>query len=404
MNLFQGILPLVQNLSWCTSPFYRFDTSSVLPLPNPLVSNPLQKQLKRVLDDLLELADPLSTDGTVNNLVVEAGGDGDLVLPLNTGGAVLVLDGNSDLLGGADGEDGGLRGVDNGSEVVHGRVHAHVGDGDGTALVLLGLELVVASLLGQLLDLAGDGLEATGIDTSDNRSDEAVGGGDGNGDINGVELADGALAPAGVGGRDLLAGDTDGLDEEIVDGQLVLALRGAVERLAELHELADGQAAGDEEVRVLLGRLDEAAGNGLAHAADGEVLEGGAGSGDSRAGGKLLDVLLVDAATLAGTLDVGKIDALLASEAQGRRGSVRLTVESGLETTLGRSVLLGLGRGGLGRLGLGAIDLSINLLILLGRGRGLGLAASILDGEFLEGSDIGALLDENGDWLTENLG
>lgn len=237
--------------------------------------------------------------------MVEAGGDGDLVLELDAGGAVLVLNGDSDLLGGADGENGGLRRVDDGSEVVDGRVHAHVGDGDGTALVLLRLELVVAGLLGQLLDLAGNGLEATGVNAGDDRGDEAVGSGDGDGNVNGVELADSTLAPAGVGGRDLLAGNANGLDQEVVDGELVLAVRRGVESLAKLQELANGESAGDEEVRVLGGGLDEAAGNGLAHAADGDILEGGAGSSDCRAADQLLDVLFVNAATLTGALDAG---------------------------------------------------------------------------------------------------
>jgi hypothetical protein len=44
----------------------RFSEATGRPTPD------LQKKLKRVLKNLLELLEPLSTDGTVNDLVVEA--------------------------------------------------------------------------------------------------------------------------------------------------------------------------------------------------------------------------------------------------------------------------------------------------------------------------------------------
>lgn len=172
--------------------------------------------------------------------MVEAAGDGDLVVPLDGSLAVLVGGGDSDLSGGADSQDSGLGRVDDGSEVVDGVVHAHVGDGDGAALVLLGLELAVTSLLGELLDLVGDGLEATALNAGDNRGDEAGRGGDGYGDVDGRELADNITTPAGVGSGDSLGSDGHGLDEEVVDRQLVLAVGGAVQGLSQLQELGHG--------------------------------------------------------------------------------------------------------------------------------------------------------------------
>lgn len=204
-----------------------------------LFSN-LQKEFQGVLENLLELAHPLGADGTVNDLVVEAASEGDLVVPLDGSLAVLVGGGDSDLSGGADSQDSGLGRVDDGSEVVDGVVHAHVGDGDGAALVLLGLELAVTSLLSQLLNLVGDGLEATALNTGDNRGDEAGGGGDGDGDVDGRELADNITAPAGVGSGDSLGSNGHGLDEEVVDRQLVLAVSGAVQGLSQLQELGHG--------------------------------------------------------------------------------------------------------------------------------------------------------------------
>jgi len=90
----------------------------------------LQHKLKRVLNDLLQLLDPLTTDGAVHYLVVEATGHDDLVIPLSND-ALLGLDGDSDLADGADGQDTGLRGVDDGGKALNGGVHTHVADGEG---------------------------------------------------------------------------------------------------------------------------------------------------------------------------------------------------------------------------------------------------------------------------------
>ena len=115
----------------------------------------LQHEFQGVLDNLLQLLDPFSTNGTINDAVVEAGSDDDLVIPFN-GGSLLGLNGNSDLAGGTDGKDSGLRGVDDGGESLNGGVHAQVADGEGTTLVFLGLELVVASALTKVLDSVGN--------------------------------------------------------------------------------------------------------------------------------------------------------------------------------------------------------------------------------------------------------
>jgi hypothetical protein len=147
-------------------------------------------------------------------------------------------------------------------------------------------------------------------------------------------------------------------------------------------------------VRVGLGGLDQAVGNGLAHAADGDVLKGGTGSSDNRAAEGLLDILLGDLATLTGALQTIDADAVLAGESLGGGADVGLTVESSLESALGRGVLLGLrSRRGSGR-GLG---LGLGLLLLGGSGGGG--TTSILNGELLKGGNIGTLLDKDGDGL-----
>lgn len=356
----------------------------------------LQHKLKRVLNDLLQLLDPLATNGAVHDLVVEATGHDDLVIPLSNG-AFLGLDGDSDLADGADGQNTGLRRVDDGGEALNGGVHTHVADGEGTALVLLGLELVLASTLAEVADLVRDARQTQSVSTLDDRGDQAGGGGDGDTDIGGLVLADDNLAvdlnPARVDLGNLQESGSTGLDQEVVDGQLVLAIGGGVQGLAELEELGDRQGGGHEVVGVLLHRLLQAVGNGLAHGADGDVLVGGA-SGGGGAGLVLLDIFLGDHTTPASTLEGLDRDALLKGESLGGGGDGRLTVQGRLELLIG---VLGLNSGGLRRGGRSRRLSALGLLLLLGGWSSV--VTSILQGEGLEGRDIGTLLNKNGNGL-----
>lgn len=87
-------------------------------------------------------------------------------------------------------------------------------------------------------------------------------------------------------------------------------------------------------MRVGLGRLLQSAGNGLSHSADGNILKGGAGSRNRGVGNQLLDVLLGDLATLAGTLDAIKADTLGSGKTDSSGESIGLTVESALNSAL----------------------------------------------------------------------
>jgi hypothetical protein len=150
-------------------------------------------------------------------------------------------------------------------------------------------------------------------------------------------------------------------------------------------------------VGVALPRLLEAVGNGLAHAAEGDVLErgGGAGGRGSRAADGLLDVLLSDLAALASALEAVDLDATLAGQTLGLGADVGLTVQSGLELAFGWCVLLGRG----GRLGGRLFSRrGLRLGLLLGGGS---IATGILKGELLKGGNITAVIDENGNGLDE---
>ena len=331
--------------------------------------------------------------------MVEATGDDDLVIPLSNG-ALLGLDGNSDLADGTDGQDTGLRGVDDGGETLNSGVHTHVADGEGTTLVLLGLELVVTGTLAKVTDLVGDAGQTQSVGATDNGGDQTAGGGNGNADIGGLVLTDDSLAvlldPAGVNLGNLQESGGASLDQEVVDGKLVLALSGGVQGLAELQELGDRQSGGDEVVGVLVDGLLQAVGDGLAHGGKGNVLVGRAGGGGG-AGLVLLNILLGDNTTTASTLQGLDRDTLLKGKSLGRGRDVSLTVEGRLELLAGG---LGLDGGGLRRGGRGRWLGALGLLLLLS-GRGGLVTTSILQGERLEGRNIGTLLDKNGNGLFD---
>lgn len=162
---------------------------------------------------------------------------------------------------------------------------------------------------------------------------------------------------------------------------------------------------------VLVHRLLQALGNGLAHGRGGNVLVGcgssGTGSGGWGSDLELLNVLLGDATTWTGALDLAERDTLLEGELLGGRAGVGATLEGGLETLTGGLGLLGLGcwgrlllcggRGGAGLVGwgLGSVGGLLSSTLL---GRGL-CSTSILNGKVLKGGDVGTLLDVDTDWL-----
>jgi hypothetical protein len=370
----------------------------------------LQHEFEGVFDDSLQGLDPFATDSAVDGLVVEGGGDVDDVVEGDAGLGLWVLDGAS--LDGADGKDGALWWVDDGGELGDGVVHAHVGDGDGAALVLLWGELAVSGALAEGLGFVRDLGEALGVGVSEHRRDEAGWRGNGDRHVNALVLADDALLfqPGRVDLWDGLVGERDGLDEDVVDGDLVLVLGHRVQRRAQLHELADRHGRRHDVVWVGLLGLRQALGDGLSHRRDWDVLVCGGGGGSwgwgSRTwsggcGGRgrlvVLDVALDDAAVGAGALDVLERDALLEGDHLGDWGREDSVADSGLS---GLGWLLSWLRGSwLGLLLLGLL-LLLGWLLLLGGGRALhGLG--VVEGEALEAADLLGILNIDGNWLAD---
>ena len=362
--------------------------------------NFLQQKLERVLNDLLQLLDPLATNSTVNDLVVEAASHDDLVIPLSHG-TLFGLNGNGNLASSADGQDTSLRGVDDSSEALNSGVHAHVRDGEGTALVLLGLQLVLAGTLAKILDLVGDAGQAETLNVLDDGGDQAGGSSHGNTDVSGAVLANDGLpvllTPAGVDLGDLKQSHCAGLDQEIIDGELVLAVGRGVESLAQLKQLSDGQGGRDKVVGVVSHGLLQAVCNGLAHGRNLDVLVGRASRSGGTSGLVLLNVLLGNHTATASTLQSLDGNTLLESESLGGRADRGLTVQAGLQLVAGSLRFIGGGLFGGGSRGLGLSALGFLLLRLRG---GL-VTAGIGQSERLERRDIGTLLNENSDGLSD---
>lgn len=299
---------------------------------------PSQHHLQRILHRPLQLPDPLPAHRAIHNLMIEARRNHNLLIPLH---ALLPLHPlrHRHLPCRAHRQDARLRRVDHRREALHRGVHAHVADRERPALVLLRLEFPVAGARAQVFDGGGDAFQAEGVDVADDGRHEPDGGGDGDGDVDGVVLPDDDLvvdlAPGGVDGGDLGAGDGAGFDEEVIEAELVGAGGGGVERLPELEELGDGEGGGDEVVRVLVHGLGEAVGDRFAHRGGGDVFVGGGRSGGAGGGGGLefLDVGSGDASAGAGALDLGNGDALFKGEGFGGGASVGLTFEGSLEAT-----------------------------------------------------------------------
>lgn len=269
--------------------------------------------------------------------MIERSRNDNLAIPLDT--AILTLD--SDLLDGADGEDTSLGRVDDSREAFDRRVHAHVRDGEGATLVLLGLELTVTGEGGERLDVLGDRSETLGVRVGDDGGHQADRGRDRDGNVGGAELLDDpfALAVGGVDLGDLEEGGGDGLDDEVVDRELVFTVGGGVEGVAELEQLADRQRGLDVVVGVGVLGLGEALSDRFAHAREGDIGAGGGGGSGSTGGtggtGRLvvLDIGLGNASTLTGTLHILERDTLLESEGLGeRRGAdaTGLQLQNGL--------------------------------------------------------------------------
>src|SRR5262245_16954116 len=122
----------------------------------------------RVLDQALERADELGAKRTINGPVIGGQRHGHQHRGFDPAAAH-----HRPLLAGADRQDGRVRRVDDGGEILD-AVHAEVRHGGGAALILLGLELARPRPRREILHLVGDGGERFRLGATDHRRNQAA--------------------------------------------------------------------------------------------------------------------------------------------------------------------------------------------------------------------------------------
>ena len=271
-----------------------------------------------------------------------------------------------------DGQDGGLRRVDDGGEVLDlDASRAHVGDGERPRAHVLRLELVLARALTGRLGLLRQLRQRLLLRVLDDRRQQPIGQRHSDADVDRCVAGDALVADRHVDFGVAHQGVGDGLDDQVVDRQLdPLAFEQLVHLLAPRQRLGHVHRDGHEEVRAGGHALLQPLPDDLAHAAPGCHLAGGSGSrsrsgsrggcggwggrgsgrrrgrrwglgrgGGLRRGGSLLgsevvlDIQLDDAATGAGALHLAQVNVVVLGDTAGDGG--------GLDPTLGRFALPG---------------------------------------------------------------
>ncbi len=268
--------------------------------------------------------------------------------------AVLAGDHHRGLGDLAHGQDGGLRRVDDGHEVIQVE-HPQGGHGEGAAVVVLVRQAALPGLLDELCGLLRDAGEADDVGVPDHGDDQPAGDGDGGADVDIIMVDDVIAIHAGVDDGEVLQGLGAGPDDDVVVGDLdaqglVLVPQGhggghvhhhpvvglGVGGLAGQHIPGDGLAHPAHGLGA--GAPGQLAGDGLHRRRCGRGLCRGAGVGQ---------VLRGDLAVGAGAGDAGEVNALEPGLVGGQRRHGGLMGEVGLHVPLHhQAVRPGAGDGG----------------------------------------------------------
>ncbi|KAH3671140.1 hypothetical protein OGAPHI_000851 [Ogataea philodendri] len=253
---------------------YRGRYFEKLSCKNEPKSVDLAKRLKHfqwVFHNGLESSDVVSSLGTVHGSVVESTGNINHVIKHKSVRAGFVW--HRLLFDSTDGQDGGLRRVQDGGEQGDGVVHSQVRDGDGSSLELFWRKLVFLGSLSEILHLLGDGLQTLGVSILHNWGDQTSRSSNGNRNVNVRKLSDNSLVLKIVC-VDLwhsLAGLGNGFDKQIVHRQSVSVVGIAVQRSSELEQLRHRDARRHNVVRRGLLGLCESFRNDLSHGGQWDV-------------------------------------------------------------------------------------------------------------------------------------
>ena len=342
----------------------------------------LQNHLQRILHVGLESLEPLSTNSPIHNTVIAAEGDSHHISSLETG---LVISRDQLLSSSPNSKDASLRGVDNSAELVDAEP-SKVGDGESSSGELGGGEFTFATLGGEVLDGVVDVDEAKRFNVRDEGGEETVVGVDGDVDVAGVKLTSGLFHPRAVALGDLLQSQTTGLDDKVVDGELVSSISFLVEASTDGLQLVHPHVDAQIVVRDLLLGLGEPLSNDFTDVGVRVVLEA---SDRLLTTGGVHDISSDDALVGPGSLHSAKVNTLSRSDSLSeRRGNHTAPRGRGRDTELNRGSRgsRGLSSGGRGRSGGG----------LSGGGGSSGSFQHVV----LEGSNVGFLLDHDGKRVT----
>ena len=217
----------------------------------------------------------LIRDGAVDETVVVAerqvndGADGDGIVTIFIGDDQWLL-GDS-----ADAQDGRVRLIDDG-QTEDGAELAGVGDGEGGAFDIFGLQFLGAGALAEVGDAALQAEEVEVAGVFEDGDDESPVEGDGDANVDLSMVADAIAFERGVDYRPLLQRDDGGADEKWHKGETnAVALLEAVLVLG-----AQGDDAGEihfvhaVDVRAGAAGLDHALGDDLAHVGEGDEVAG----------------------------------------------------------------------------------------------------------------------------------
>src|SRR5689334_5180911 len=211
-----------------------------------------EHDVQGLLDQLPQAGEEAGCGSAVDGPVVDGqgqrhgGGDGDLVAD---------HDGLAD--GFADGEDGGLRRVDDRGELAD-PVHAEVADGERAIGELVRGELAGPRPGGEVVCLAGDLGEGFAVGVADDGDDEPVIDGDRDADVDVAVPQDAGLVPGDVDLGAVGQRPGAGPGEQVGDGDLDVRAVALVGPDAEGEQLVGGGHNGQVEVRGFAGAGGEA--------------------------------------------------------------------------------------------------------------------------------------------------
>lgn len=170
--------------------------------------------------------------------------------------------------------------------MVDGTKHAQIGNTEGTSLEFLRLKFTITGFGGQGLNFLADLEDTLRIGVKNDGGEKALVSGDSYTHIDVVVLTNERIHPERVGFWDSQTSQSGGLDDKIVDGNLMgfavfASFRGddSIQFLADLKQFIDNNLGSQVVMRDGVLGFGKTFGNDLAHVGQWDVFEGTLGGG-----------------------------------------------------------------------------------------------------------------------------